>query len=59
MSDQIIMQFRVSKELKEEVSEIYNAMGMDMSTALRMFMVKSKQVRGLPFDAQLPDEYDK
>ena len=28
---------------------------MDLPTAFRMFMKKSKQVRGLPFDAVLPD----
>jgi len=27
---------------------------MDLPTAFRMFMNKSKQVRGLPFDAVLP-----
>lgn len=59
MSDQVLMQFRVSKELKDEVSEMYNALGMDMSTALRMFMVKSKQVRGLPFEVTLPEENSK
>ena len=56
MSDQVIIQFRVSKELKEEVAEIYNALGMDMSTALRMFMVKSKQVKGIPFEMMLSDD---
>ncbi len=51
MSEQVLVQFGVDKELKQEVSEIYEELGMDLPTALRMFMKKSKQVRGLPFDA--------
>ncbi len=54
MSEQVLVQFRMDKELKQEVSEIYEELGMDLPTALRMFMKKSKQVRGLPFDAVLP-----
>ena len=55
MSDQTLIQFRADKKLKQEVAEIYEAMGMDLPTALRMFMTRTKQVRGLPFDAKLPD----
>ena len=29
---------------------------MDLSTAFRMFMVRSKAVRGLPFPAVMPDD---
>ena len=54
MSEQVLVQFRMDKELKQEVSEIYEELGMDLPTALRMSMKKSKQVRGLPFDAVLP-----
>ncbi|MCR5685670.1 MAG: type II toxin-antitoxin system RelB/DinJ family antitoxin, partial [Lachnospiraceae bacterium] len=35
--------------------DIYEQLGMDLPTAFRMFMKKSKQVRGLPFDAVLPE----
>ncbi len=56
MAEQVLIQFRADKDLKQDVSEIYNQLGMDLPTALRMFMAKSKQVRGLPFDLRLPDE---
>ncbi len=55
MAEQVLIQFRADKELKKEVSEIYEAMGMDLSTAFRMFMYRSKMVKGLPFEAVLPD----
>lgn len=56
MAEQVLVQFRADKELKEEVADIYSQLGMDLPTAFRMFMNKSKQVRGLPFDAVLPPE---
>ena len=55
MSDQVLIQFRADRQLKQEVSEIYEAMGMDLPTAFRMFMTRTRQVRGLPFEAKLPD----
>lgn len=54
MTEQVLVQFRADKALKEEVADIYSQLGMDLPTAFRMFMSKSKQVRGLPFDAVLP-----
>ncbi len=56
MAEQVLIQFRADKALKQEVADIYNQLGMDLPTALRMFMNKSKQVRGLPFEAVLPPE---
>lgn len=53
-NNQVLVQFRVDSELKNEVSEIYNALGMDLPTAFRMFMVRSKMVRGIPFETTLP-----
>lgn len=54
MAEQVLIQFRADKALKQEVSEIYEALGMDLPTAFRMFLTRSKMVRGLPFEAVLP-----
>ncbi len=59
MAEQVLVQFRADKALKEEVADIYSQLGMDLPTAFRMFMKKSKQVRGLPFDAVLPAQSTK
>ena len=56
MAEQVLIQFRADKALKQEVSDIYEQLGMDLPTAFRMFMKRSKQVKGLPFDAVLPEE---
>ncbi len=54
-NNQVLVQFRVDSDLKNEVSEIYSALGMDLPTAFRMFMVRSKMVRGIPFETVLPE----
>ena len=56
MAEQALIQFRADKILKQEVTEIYETIGMDLPTAFRMFMVRSKAVRGLPFPATLSDD---
>ena len=54
MAEQVLIQFRADKALKQEVAEIYESLGMDLPTAFRMFMTRSKMVKGLPFEATLP-----
>ena len=54
-AEQVLIQFRADKALKQEVAEIYETLGMDLPTAFRMFMTRSKMVRGLPFEATLPE----
>lgn len=55
MSEQVLIQFSADKALKQEVTEIYERLGLDLPTAFRMFMAKSKIVKGLPFEAMLPE----
>lgn len=54
MAEQALVQARLDKDLKQEVTEIYEALGMDIPTAIRMFFMRSKMVRGIPFDTTLP-----
>ncbi len=56
MAEQVLIQFRADKALKQEVAEIYEKLGMDLPTAFRMFMTRSKMVKGLPFEAILPEQ---
>lgn len=55
MSEQVLNQFRSDKTLREDCVDIYESMGMDLNTAFRMFMERTRMVRGLPFPAVLPD----
>ncbi len=55
MAEQVLNQFRSDKKLREDCVAIYEAMGMDLNTAFRMFMERTRMVRGLPFPAMLPE----
>ena len=57
MGEQVLNQFRCDKKLREDCIEIYAAMGLDLNTAFRMFMERTRMVRGLPFPAVLPDNH--
>ena len=51
---QILVQVRIDKALKEQTASIYDAIGMDLPTAIRMFFKRTVMVGGLPFDGRLP-----
>ncbi len=56
MSEQALVQARMDKELRDEVAEIYEQLGLDIPTAIRMFFTRTKMVRGIPFDTTLPEK---
>lgn len=55
MAEQVLIQFRADKALKQEVTAIYEQLGLDLPTAFRIFMTKTKMARGLPFEVTLPE----
>ena len=55
MAEQALVQFRVDKDLKQEVADICDALGTDMPTVFRMCMKQIKIVRGIPFSTKLPE----
>ena len=44
-----IIQLRVDDELKLEATSIYQQLGLDLSSAIRMFLKRSVMVKGIPF----------
>jgi len=51
-----LFQMRIDDNLRKEASSIYSQLGLDLPTAIRMFLVRSVQVRGIPFSMILPEE---
>lgn len=51
-----LLQIRVDENLRQQAAEIYNQLGLDLPTAIRIFLTRSVQVRGIPFSMQLPNE---
>ena len=47
---------RVDRDLKKEMDEIFNSLGLDTSTAIRMFLKQVERRRGLPFDVVIPSK---
>lgn len=47
--------FNVDDKLKQEASELYSRMGLDMSSALRLFMTQSVNLRRIPFEIKVPE----
>ena len=52
---QSLIQIRVDRPLKEEVAEIFSSLGIDISTAVRMFLQRCKRVKGIPFALTVQD----
>lgn len=50
-----LVQIRVDEQLKEDVTNIYGELGMDLPTAIRIFLKRSVQEKGIPFSMKLTD----
>ena len=48
-----MLQVRVDDEIKNKASEIFTALGIDLSTAVRIFLLKCIAVGGLPFEMNI------
>lgn len=48
--------FNVDENLKKEAVDLFNRMGLDMSSALRLFMTQSVNLRRIPFEITVPNE---
>ncbi len=52
-----IIQVRVDDELKEKATALFDELGVDLSTAIRMFLKKSLSEHGIPFETKVVDFY--
>ena len=50
-----VLQVRVDDELKNQANAIFEEMGLDLSTAVRMFLKRTVAVRGFPFEMTLDE----
>lgn len=51
-----LIQVRVEENLKREASKIYEELGLDLSTAIRLFLKRSITENGIPFSMVLPNK---
>ncbi len=52
MATDSVLQVRMDSKLKREVEELYSKLGISVADAVRMFMVQSLEVQGLPFEVR-------
>ena len=53
--DMAVLQVRVDDELKNQASAVLEQMGLDLSTAVRMFLKRTVAVNGIPFEMTLDE----
>ena len=53
-----VMQVRVDDELRAKAAAVYEELGIDLPTAIRMFLKRSVVVNGVPFPMTLPKQED-
>ena len=51
-----LLQVRVEDSLKDEAARVFENLGIDTSTAVRMFLKRSVMENGIPFRMTLPKE---
>lgn len=57
-----VIQIRIDKELKDLATKTFASMGLDLSTAIRIYLKKTVLEKGLPFNLKLQKvqkDYDK
>ncbi|AVD74295.1 addiction module antitoxin, RelB/DinJ family [Streptococcus pneumoniae] len=49
------MSIRLDSEVKEQAQQVFSNLGMDMTTAVNIFLRQAIQYQGLPFDVRLDE----
>ena len=53
MTNAALVQIKVDTQTKNDVTNIYESLGLDLPTAVRIFFKKSIAVGGLPFELKV------
>ena len=53
-----LIQVRVDDSLKNNATKVFSNLGIDISTAVRMFLTRAIQVEGIPFPTSNENYYD-
>ncbi|WP_243448439.1 type II toxin-antitoxin system RelB/DinJ family antitoxin [Candidatus Thiosymbion oneisti] len=50
-----LVRMRIDKQLRAEASEVLKAMGLSMSDAVRLLLVRIARDKALPFEVEIPN----
>ena len=56
MAENSVVQARINEEIKEEASAVLESMGLTVSDAFRMMMVRIAREKALPFEPLVPNK---
>lgn len=56
MAGDQVVRARISADLKQEATEVLEKMGLSVSDAIRMMLVRVAAERALPFDVKVPNQ---
>lgn len=56
MSENAVVRARINEDVKNEASAVLDAMGLTVSDAFRMMMVRIAKEKALPFEPLIPNE---
>lgn len=56
-ADAVKLQVRMDRRLKEEAEEVFAEMGLDTTTAVRIFFTKVARTRSIPFQLKAEPEF--
>ena len=58
MGDTTSMNLRVDKNLKKEAETLFESLGINMTTAINIFLRQSVRIQGIPFPITANNEYN-
>ena len=47
-----VVQVRMDEELRDNAARLFDDLGLDLPTAIRMFLKKSLSINGIPFEVR-------
>lgn len=57
MSDSVKLQIRIDRNLKEAADDVFADLGLDATTAIRLFFTKVAKTRSIPFRLKAEPEF--
>ncbi|MCH4009894.1 type II toxin-antitoxin system RelB/DinJ family antitoxin [Companilactobacillus sp.] len=54
MSEKVLVSFKTNKQDKERATDTFNSLGLNLSTAINIFLKRSITEGGLPFEVKDP-----
>jgi DNA-damage-inducible protein J len=56
MAVDTVVRARIDGRVKQEATEVLDKMGLSVSDAIRMLMIRIAKEKALPFDVKIPNE---